>query len=146
MENFKIDILKEENIDIKYESLNNKQVIQIITDIESQYGNISQEGKSFFDIIRNNLSHEEIELSTINKEEGFRDLCSLFNMELKEKKEVFVLWDEQNIDIFSMSDLYYYWNYIWYGSSDECCIIYFPDNKTLFMVNDYGIVYYRFHK
>ena len=121
--------------------MNNNQIIQVIKDIEFQYGNIFQNEKISFDIIRNKWLHEKIELSSINEEDGFKNLCSLFKIELKEKENVFVLWNEQNIDIFLMSDLYNFWDYIWYGPADECCIIYFPNN-ILFMINDYGIIYY----
>ena len=142
MEIFKLDILKKDGIDIKYNSLNNVQIIQIMKDIESQFGNFILNDKVTFEKIRDTFFQKKIELSTINKEDGFKNLCSLFNIELKEKENVFILWDKQNVDAFLMSDLYYYWNYVWYGPSDECCIIYYPNNGILLMINDYGIIYW----
>lgn len=41
----------------------------------------------------------------------------------------------------TLSCLSKYWDYIWYGSSDEMVLLYFDEYEKVLLITDYGVVY-----
>ncbi|SHF00744.1 hypothetical protein [Dysgonomonas macrotermitis] len=139
MDAFKRQIWEKDNLNLEYSSLNNLQTQHILYKIE-KLCNISVDSindATIFIKICKRLNKEYI-LLNINEKDGFSDLCSLLKLDMRQTSTVYVVWNYNEIDKFRASVLHYYWNYIWYGASDEMCLLYFSDIEVLVMITDYG--------
>lgn len=141
MEDYKIDIWKKDKINLEYELLNDLQIHQILHKI-ARLCNISIESINYSSIFfkMEETLNKKFVLLNINEKEGFRDLCLFLKLNIHQDSTVFVVWNYNDIDKISVSLLLNYWDYIWYGTSDEICLLYFSDIELLVMINDYGTI------
>ena len=141
MENFKKEIWERDNLHLEYSSLNNLQIQQILHRL-AKLCNVSVDSisnSSIFIRISEILKKETV-LLNINEKEGFKDMCSLLKLNLHIDDSTYVIWNYNNIDKISVFNLQNYWDYIWFGASDEVCLLYFSNIESLIMVNDYGTI------
>lgn len=142
MENFKREIWKKDGHHFEYDSLNQLQIHQIL-DRLAKICNASIDSidsPAIFAKISEILGKEDILLS-INEKDGFKDMCSLLKVDVSKNSTIYVIWNYNNVDEIKTSVLQEYWDYIWYGTSDEMCLLYFSDIESLVMITDYGTIY-----
>jgi hypothetical protein len=142
MEDFKREIWEKDKLCLEYDSLSYTQIQQILNKFTVIY-NIpidSIDNSSIFDKM-SNLLNKEVILLNINEKDGFRDMCLLLNLNISQNSAVYIIWNYNNVDKINIYILQNYWDYIWYGSSDEICLLYFPDSESLVMITDYGTIY-----
>jgi len=140
MENFKKEIWEKDNLDLKYSTLSNSEIEEIMHDIEMQYDiTISFNSSFFIDIFEK--FNSEIILLDINESTGLKHLISSLNLNILSDSIVNVIWNYNGIDQFKFETLQKYWEYIWYGPSDEMCLLHFPSIQLLLMITDYGTIY-----
>lgn len=99
--------------------------------------------KEVYDKLGNSLI-----IDSINEKEGFDVLFSkIFISQLNDEDQVFLIWNINTpVDICSVKILKKYWDYIWYGSSDEALLLFVPE-KFVLQLSDWGEVKYDdFHK
>ena len=141
MEVYKKEIAEKEGLCHFYKTLDKLEVNQLIRKIETIYGAIHVEDKILFSEIPNTILSQKYDVPTINQYNGFETLYSLLGVNMQEEDAVYVVWNYHDVDMFSLKNLIKYWEYIWYGPSDECCLLYFAKNNLLVMPTDYGTVY-----
>jgi hypothetical protein len=143
MENFKIEIWIKDGIHIEYNSLNRVQSMQLLDTICMNYNIIFDKDKqsSFFIQLSDSLQNE-ISLYDINEPEGFKNLCTLLKIDIFPDQLVYVIWNFNDIDAIQSNVLKDYWDYIWYGTSDEMCLLYFSLSKQIVLITDYGSINY----
>jgi len=140
MEDFKKEIWKNDNLDLAYSSLNYSEIEEIMHDIELQYDiTISFNSSFFIDI--SEMFNIKLTLLDINEPKGFEHLISSLNLNMLSDSVVNVIWNYNGIDQFKFETIQKYWEYIWYGPSDEMCLLHFPRIQLLLMITDYGIIY-----
>ena len=141
MEDFKKEIWEKDGYRLEYDSLNQLQIRQILhrlTEICSiPIDNI--DNPAIFTKMSDMLS-KKLVLSTINETDGFKDICSLLKLNIPKNSTVYIIWNYNTIDKIKACVLQDYWDYIWYGTSDEMCLLYFPDIESLIMITDYGTI------
>lgn len=93
----------------------------------------------FVDIF--DLFDKKIVLLDINNSDGFENICSSINISDNINEPIYVIWNYDEVDKISINTLRKYWYYIWYGASDEMCLLYFPQSKLLLLDTDYGTIY-----
>lgn len=142
MEEFKVDIWRKDNINVQYRSLNQVEKQNIIDDIEGKLKIRLSCGSNLFIKLLKILMDQMI-LLNINEPDGFECLVSKFNLNISEDTIVNVIWDCDSIDCFELDTLKKYWEYIWYGTSDEMCLLYIPGISFFVVVTDCGTMYYR---
>ena len=141
MEDFKKEIWEKDKLYLEYDSLNYLQIQQILCEL-AKLCNISVDDindSSIFTKMSEILNKEDV-LLNINEKEGFKDMCSLLKMNVQQNNTIYVIWNYNNIDKIKASVLQNYWDYIWFGASDEMCLLYFSDIESLVMVTDYGTI------
>ena len=89
-----------------------------------------------------NKLNVHIEISDINECNTFPKILSLLNGKVDMEADVYLVWNHRNIDKMTLSCLSKYWDYIWYGSSDEMVLLYFDEYEKVLLITDYGVVYY----
>ena len=136
METFKIQIWKEDGLDLKFSTLNSSAIQRIIYDIEVKYNTTVL---SFSDL--QSILNTELILLGINESDGFKSLMYLLNLDFPADTIVNVIWNYNEVDQIKYDVLQDYWDYIWYGTSDEMCLLYFPNIRFLAMLTDYGTIY-----
>jgi len=141
MEEFKVDIWRKDNINVRYKSLNQVEKQKIIDDIAGKLKIRLSSGSILFTKLLEILIDQMI-LLNINEPDGFECLVSIFNLNISEDAVVNVIWDYDSIDCFELDTLKRYWEYIWYGTSDEMCLLYIPEISFFVVVTDYGTMYY----
>ena len=144
MEDFKKEIWNKDKLHLEYSSLNNFQIQQILHRL-AKLCNVSADTISDSSIFINMLEilKKEIVIQNINEKEGFRDMCSILKLNLHPNNSTYVIWDYNNIDMINAHNLLNYWDYVWFGASDEVCLLYFSDIESLIMINDYGTILYK---
>jgi len=142
MENFKVENWKKNNVRVEYTSLENGEVNEIINKISKLYN------LSFNEINNNHFSvnilkkmNALVEISDINECNIFPKILSLLNDKPNIETNVYLVWNYNSIDRVTLSCLSKYWDYIWYGPSDEMVLLYFDEYKKALIITDYGIVY-----
>ena len=143
MEKFKIEIWEKEGLNINFRPLNDIYIKKIIKNINKK-NNIpifNHSHTSFFEELLKYMHYELIFLE-INMSQGFKELISLLNLNLSENDYVDVIWNYNEAEQFKYNILADYWEYIWYGASDEMCLIFIPNIEFPFVVTDYGTIYY----
>ncbi len=142
MEEFKIKNWEKEKLNLEYTSLNKFQNQQIITEIANKYSLLEDSlcDSAFFIKVSEIFIKKNVLLS-INDHNGFKDLISMLNLNVSEDSYVNVIWNSNCIDQFKCYILNDYWDYIWYGPSDEMCLLYFSEIQFLILITDYGTIY-----
>lgn len=142
MEEFKVDIWRKDNIDVRYKSLNQVEKQKIIDDIAGKLKiRLSSDSILFTKLLK--ILIDQIILLNINEPDGLECLVSKLNLNISEDTIVNVIWDYDSIDCFEFDKLKKYWEYIWYGTSDEMCLLYIPEVSFFVVISDYGTIYYR---
>ncbi|WP_321438345.1 hypothetical protein [uncultured Bacteroides sp.] len=142
MEEFKVDIWRKDNINVRYKSLNQVEKQKIIDDIAGKLKiRLSSDSILFTKLLKTLI--DQIILLNINEPDGLECLVSKFNLNLSEDAVVNVIWDYDSIDCLELDTLNKYWEYIWYGTSDEMCLLYIPETSFFVVITDYGTMYYR---
>lgn len=141
MEKFKREIWEKDELHIEYDSLDYQQIQQILYKIVKEYNvTIDNLNNSSFFINMSDILKKSVVLLDINEKDGFKDMCSLLKLNILQNSIVYVIWNYTDIDRFQACTLQKYWDYIWYGTSDEVCLLYFADIKSFVMINDYGTI------
>ena len=53
----------------------------------------------------------------------------------------FVFWDcESSVDLFILKDLITYWEFVWYETSDEAVVLFFPATEKLMLITEHGLM------
>ena len=144
MEDFKKEIWQKDKLHLEYSSLNYLQIQQILDSL-AKLCNVSVDSindSSIF-IKMSEILDKKVVLLNINEKEGFKDICSSLKLNVYLNSSIYVIWNYNNIDKISLYVLQNYWDYIWFGASDEVCLLYFSDIESLIMVNDYGTIKYN---
>jgi hypothetical protein len=141
MEEYKIINWEKDNIDIKYTSFYETLYKNVFDDITKMYHLKTNffANNSFFCNMSNVLKNEIILLS-INEQTGFADLLEHINLQISHNEDIVVIWNYNEVDSIKCKYLKKYWDYIWYGVSDEMCLIYIPRLKKLFHITEYGTI------
>jgi len=141
MEDFKKEIWENDNLHLEYNSLDSLQMQQILHKL-AKLCNISVDNinNSSIFIKMSEILKNEVVLLNINEKEGFKDMSLLLKLNAHQNNSVYVIWNYNNIDKISVDVLQNYWDYIWFGASDEMCLLYFSDIESLVMVTDYGTI------
>lgn len=63
-------------------------------------------------------------------------------IELQEQNSAVILWNNKEGDLFECRTLINHWDYIWYGTSDEMCLLYFSDVQFGVLITDYDAIYF----
>lgn len=144
MKDFKKNIWKEDGICLQYVPLDDTHIMQIMNHIASMYDISinSLNNSSLFDNIFN-LFNKEIVVLDVNSDEGFKEICTSLNISETRDESIYVIWNYDDIDRVSMNMLREFWSYIWYGVSDEMCLLYFSKSNLLLLVTDYGTIYLK---
>ena len=142
MEKFKIENWEKNNENIEYTSLKEGDVNEIIKRISKllhlPFNEINN--NHFFVNILNKLN-VHIEISDINECNTFPKILSLLNGKVSMETNVYLVWSHNSIDKITLSCLSEYWDYIWYGPSDEMLLLYFDEYEKILLITDYGVVY-----
>jgi hypothetical protein len=142
METFKIDIWKKDKLNLKYISLNHAKIQEVMNKIAEKY-KISTESlnNSSLFVKMSEILKKEIILLDINEPKGFKELIGLLQLNLSQDSLIDIIWNYNSIDQVEYSVLSDYWDYIWYGPSDEMCLLYCHSTQLIIMVTDYGTIY-----
>lgn len=147
MEDFKNRIFEDEHPGQKmiYRTLSESDSVKVLADI-SQLVNADKplNSKTFFPFLESALTDgialDEDDLATNT---GLKKIFATANLE--KSSPVFVIWSfDELVDTFNFSDLLKYWDYIWYGSSDEAVILFFPSSGFILLITDWGNVHYKY--
>ena len=142
MDEFKLKIFEKDypNEILELSTLNCKDTRWITTNI-LRLGNLSEsinDTQLFYNSIVDSLQNE------ILYEEGMSKyfLQSILNiLGISNDSVCFVFWDfEKEVDLLSVKTILSKWDYIWYDTSDEALILYFPGNDKLMLVTDQGFI------
>ena len=142
MEEFKVQIFKEENPnkELRYISLSSKDSKWVTINILE----LSGVSKS---VNETPLFYTSIMKSLENEIDSKGDITSKFLKDLLTSLDItldsicFIFWDyESRIDLFTVQDVIDHWEYVWFGSSDEAIVLYFPGNRKLIFLTDYGLI------
>ncbi|BEG99979.1 hypothetical protein [Bacteroides sedimenti] len=142
MEEFKIMIWKEDNINIRYRSLDQAEIQKLLDDISDKL-NIKIYCDSFLFTKLSEILMDQVLLLNINEPDGFECFISKFNLHIPGNIPVNVIWNYDSVDCFEIDELKKFWEYIWYGASDEMCLLYFQEINFIIMLTDYGTMYYN---
>lgn len=144
MKDYKENIWKEDGVCLTYESLDKVQITRMMNYISKTFGlsKKSLNASSMFVEIFDEFDKKGIVLN-INNSNGFKEICSLLNINLDINELVYVIWDFDDVDKISIDDLCRNWDYIWYGVSDEMCLLCLPQFPILLLITDYGTVYIK---
>jgi hypothetical protein len=142
MRRFKIENWEMDGLNIEYSSLNSVHIQMIMCKLSNEYGISVDElcNQSFFKRMLEFIK-SPIVISNINEDDGFRDLLSALDIIENEENNVYIIWNYDGVDKLNINTLQKYWGYIWYGRSDEYCILFFPSHHKFVIVADYGVVY-----
>jgi hypothetical protein len=139
MEAFKIDNWKRDNIDINYLSLDSSKTEMMMHSIATHFGVLFNKENLF--IKMQDILEEYMVILDINEEQGFKILSDSMNIQCAPNDKICIIWDVDTIDMFNYSTLLQYWDYVWYGTGDEACIVLFPNVNHIVMITDYGTIY-----
>jgi hypothetical protein len=56
--------------------------------------------------------------------------------------ELYLIWNIDEVDKIKFGDLKHFWEYIWYSGTDEAVILYSKSLNNIFIVCDWGVIYY----
>lgn len=142
MEEFKVEIWRKDNINVRYQSLGQVEIQKIIDDIANKLKiRLSCDSLLFTQL--SEIFIDQMILLNINEPDGFECLISKFNLKIPGDVVVNVIWNYDSVDCFEIDVLKKYWEYIWYGTSDEMCLLYFPEISFFVILTDYGTMYYK---
>ena len=142
MKDFKREIWEKDGHHLEYDSLCQLQIHQTLYRL-AVLCNVSIdsiEDSSIFIKMSEVLKKEVVSLN-INEKEGFKDLCSLLKLDISKDGTVYIIWNYNDVDKIKVYVLQQYWDYVWFGTSDEICLLYFPDIESIVMITDYGTIY-----
>lgn len=142
MEKFKVEIWRKDKIEIIYQPLNQVEMQEVIDNISKKL-DIRLCCDSLLFTKLSEVLIDQIILLNINEPDGFECLVSKLNLNIPRDIVVDVIWNYDSIDCFEFDVLKKSWEYIWYGTSDEMCLLYFPDINFVIMLTDYGTMYYK---
>jgi hypothetical protein len=138
MEKFKLEIYKNDRGEPfpMYRSLNSIERKEIITEI----ANIIelQSSVELFKNIESKLLYEDYD-----EEFTYSLECILDSFGFSLEGKLFVVWNANDIDEFSIITMREFWEYIWYGNSDEAVILYQQEFCKVIMITHYGRVFYK---
>ncbi len=142
MEKFKIQIFKEEKPGelFQFVTLNLEDSKWVVKNI-LKAGAISEEINETHLLYSLLLESLENEILYKNKVSAtlLKKVLTTFSFSLD--SICFVFWDFENgVDLFIVDDLLGNWDYIWYDTSDEAMILYFPCKEKLILITDFGIL------
>jgi len=142
MEKFKQEIWKKNALNIKFDSLNSMHTQSLMNYFKLKYDIqlAFSDNATFFNEVFSVLKKEEVILS-INEKNGFIQLCQLLNIDISQTDFVTIIWNLNNSDRIKLNVLLEYWEYIWYGTSDELCLLYFSKKDLFILISDYGTIY-----
>jgi hypothetical protein len=143
MDIFKIENWKKDNKFIDYVSLSTSEIQEKIQEI-AKLCNLD------FDNIYNNslfsntlkVLHTHIVIQDINEPNTFYQILPLIKNEISMETHIYLIWDYDSVDKIKLSCLAKYWDYIWYGPSDEMVLLFIPEIQLILLVAEYGVVYY----
>ena len=142
MEEFKVEIWRKDNINVRYQSLGQVEIQKIIDDIANKLKiRLSCDSLLFTQL--SEIFIDQMILLNINEPDGFECLISIFDLNIPGDVVVNVIWNYDSVDCFEIDVLKKYWEYIWYGTSDEMCLLYFPEISFFVILTDYGTMYYK---
>ncbi|MDP2385336.1 MAG: hypothetical protein Q8M29_03110 [Bacteroidota bacterium] len=125
----------ESDLEVKpLDRLNSKKIFnQFYDQINHKIGK-----ENFFKDISESIT-EKISIIDINDRIGFNNIIKkIDNVTFYNTEKCFLIWDsETGIDQCDFSLLTKYWDYIWYGPSDESMIVFIP-GKLILLVSDWG--------
>lgn len=140
MEEYKFDIYLQEtgNVFIGIKQLTTTaEQHAVISDLYKKSG-LSDVNINLFVDLRESLTE------TIFTIEETDDLKFIFDrLDLDKTGDVYLIWDDKNIDQISIRSLIDNWQYIWYGISDEAVIIYIAALKKIILITHYGSVFHN---
>jgi hypothetical protein len=147
MEDFKNRIFEDEHPGQKlvYQTLSKEESNKVIGDISQLVkADIVLNSKSFFrffeSVLTDGIALNEGDLAA---DAGLKTIFATANLD--DTSQVFVIWSfDELVDTFSFYDLIKYWDYIWYGPSDEAVILFFPSSRFVLLITDWGNVNYKF--
>lgn len=142
MEEFKIEIFNKENPaeSFRHATLNKGDSNWIIKNVLKD-ARISVDVNSTQSFFKNMT--EGLENQIIYGDQDIKDLLEEYfdSAKIGNDALVFIVWDfETGVDQFKMQDILYFWDYIWYGPSDEALIVYCPSMSKLILVTDQGYI------
>ena len=140
MEEFKIEIFNKENpVDsFRHTTLNKGDSNWIIKNALEVAG-ISVDITSTQSLFKHMT--EGLENQIIYGDQDIKDLLKDYfdSAEIGRDSLVFIIWDfESRVDQFKLQDILDFWDYIWYGPSDEALIIDCPGVSKILVVTDHG--------
>lgn len=136
MEQYKIENLERDFIKLQFETLADQQSSKVLEHLFQEFslnnGNLYRQMSDKLTTVCN--------IPALNKSNGFNDMLKTLDISFLDNEKFYLIWNEQqNIDMFSVSDLKKFWDYIWYGPADEALILYIPE-KIVLMIHDWGEV------
>lgn len=91
--------------------------------------------ENIFSALTENLNYydidDDLEITDVINNVNFKD------------KFINIIWRENQINRVSIDFLEQYWNFIWYPTSDEAVILFFPISEKIVMLTDFNRVYYN---
>lgn len=100
---------------------------------------IPESNKNIFANIDNSCD-EKIILNAINTNNGFKYLLREINSTISQvPNQLFLIWNNEMVDLCTKEILISNWESIWYGEGDEALIIYIP-NLIVLIIHDWGEV------
>lgn len=72
---------------------------------------------------------------------NIKDILKYYRNNKYFKSNIYIYWDENDIDLISYSDLITYWEEYWYDTSDESVILVDAETNNFVMITDYGLIY-----
>ena len=128
------------SLSLEYQSLNRPDSISLLEKIVKRCGisdNINSTQELFKNI--NKSLREEVIYGDDFSSQTLSDLIK--NHQLDGNSLVYIVWDyESSIDQIRFTDILKYWDYIWYDSSDEAIILYFPSIEKVVLITDHGVL------
>ncbi|HRX28165.1 MAG TPA: hypothetical protein P5235_02180 [Saprospiraceae bacterium] len=142
MEKFKIDIFEKDNpsksIDlISLNSSDSKWVSLLLTNC-IKYFSEGLDTQELFIFLGHYLDKEFKYKNDVTKK-FLKNILMKLNIPFD--AVCFMFWDfESGIDIIKTTDLIEKWDYIWYDTSDEALILFFPSMDKIVLITDHGVV------
>ncbi len=100
---------------------------------------IPESNKNIFANIDNSCD-EKIILNAINTNNGFKYLLREINSTISQvPNQLFLIWNNEMVDLCTKEILISNWESIWYGEGDEALIIYIP-NLIVLIIHYWGEV------
>jgi len=139
MENYKLDIYLKETGNI-FAGIKNISVFKqsaIIKGLRKQ-AELNDENSNLFIALR------ELLAEIIFTAEETNDLKLIFDrLVFDTNEDIYLIWDDKNIDQINICTLIANWQYIWYGAGEDAVILYTSNSKKIIVVTHYGSVFHN---